>query len=119
MSIDPRLLHGGLDADVDIDSPTVDNESAFLPDLAPEPGPSKLTLKIPSLKALREAKKSGLRTGISSPMSSNKTPRPQKLKPLKDILMGLITKIKKCVYLVAFDLRMSGRNDNLLMHVCM
>ena len=95
MSIDPRLLHGGLDADVDIDSPVDDNESDQQAELSPAPGPSKLTLKIPSLKALREAKKSGSRSGISSPINSSKAPRPQKLKPLKEVLMGLITKIKK------------------------
>ncbi|VDB98086.1 unnamed protein product [Peniophora sp. CBMAI 1063] len=95
MSIDPRLLHGGLDADVDIDSPVAENDLNLHTESAPEPGPSKLTLKIPSLKALREAKKSGSRSGIGSPINSSKAPRPQKLKPLKEVLMGLITKIKK------------------------
>ena len=99
MSIDPRLLHGGPDADVDIDSPVVEDDSTTHMEPAPEPGPSKLTLKIPSLKALREAKKSGSRLGFGSPINSNKAPRPQKLKPLKEVLMGLITKIKKCALL--------------------
>ena len=99
MSIDPRLLHGGPDADVDIDSPVVEDDSNTHMEPAPEPGPSKLTLKIPSLKALREAKKSGSRSGFGSPINSNKAPRPQKLKPLKEVLMGLITKIKKCALL--------------------
>ncbi len=57
---------------------------------------SGLTLVLPSLKALKElnAKKR------SSPLLESTTPvkkvsRPVKLKPLKEVLTSLITKIKK------------------------
>ncbi|THH15407.1 hypothetical protein EW146_g5058 [Bondarzewia mesenterica] len=56
------------------------------------PSSSGLTLVIPSLKALKELKKKGK---TLEDVDVKKTPRPIKLKPLKEVLTTLITKIKK------------------------
>ncbi len=58
---------------------------------------SGLTLVLPSLKALKElnAKKKSSPLLESTPVKKNT--RPIKLKPLKEVLTSLITKIKKWV----------------------
>ncbi|KAA1473276.1 hypothetical protein DENSPDRAFT_267040 [Dentipellis sp. KUC8613] len=59
-----------------------------------QPGSSSsgLTLVIPSLKALKAKQLQAL---SEEPPSAKKTPRPVKLKPLREVLSSLITKIKK------------------------
>ena len=62
------------------------------------PPSTKLKLTIPSLKTLREradSVKSKQSPVIETPLSSKKQ-RPPKLKPLKEVLAVLISKIKKC-----------------------
>ncbi|KAG1719558.1 uncharacterized protein EDB91DRAFT_1180441 [Suillus paluster] len=61
--------------------------------------PSRITLVLPSLKAIKAAKlgkKSNLKNfGSMQDAEAKKAPRPMKLKPLKEVLMKLITQLKK------------------------
>ncbi|KAI0067475.1 hypothetical protein BV25DRAFT_1819823 [Artomyces pyxidatus] len=60
------------------------------------PSSSGLTLVLPSLKALQELKaKKQKGSPLSQESAVKKIPRPVKLKPLKEVLTSLITKIKK------------------------
>jgi bromodomain-containing protein 7/9 len=81
-TVDPRLLQAGPSS-----PPT------------PTPVPTKLKLTIPSLKALRERADStkGKPSPIIESPVSKRPPRPPKLKPLKEVLAIVISKIKKCV----------------------
>jgi bromodomain-containing protein 7 len=56
---------------------------------------SGLTLVLPSLKALKELKAKKRYSPLLEPTPVKKVPRPIKLKPLKEVLTSLITKIKK------------------------
>jgi len=59
------------------------------------PSSSGLTLVLPSLKALKELNAKKKNSPLLEPTSMKKNPRPIKLKPLKEVLTSLITKIKK------------------------
>jgi bromodomain-containing protein 7 len=59
------------------------------------PSSSGLTLVLPSLKALKELKAKKRNSPLLEPTSVKKVPRPIKLKPLKEVLTSLISKIKK------------------------
>ncbi|KAI9440279.1 hypothetical protein F5148DRAFT_1258736 [Russula earlei] len=60
------------------------------------PSSSGLTLVLPSLKALKELNaKNKNSSPLLEPTAVKKNPRPIKLKPLKEVLRSLITKIKK------------------------
>jgi bromodomain-containing protein 7/9 len=65
--------------------------------LANRAGPSSsgLTLVLPSLKALKELNAKKRNSPLLEPTPVKKTIRPIKLKPLKEVLTLLITKIKK------------------------
>ncbi|KAF8265875.1 hypothetical protein EI94DRAFT_1587444 [Lactarius quietus] len=59
------------------------------------PGSSGLTLVLPSLKALKELNAKKGKSPVLEPTQVKKVPRPIKLKPLKEVLTTLISKIKK------------------------
>ncbi|KAI0313522.1 hypothetical protein OF83DRAFT_1141054 [Amylostereum chailletii] len=59
------------------------------------PSSSGLTLVIPSLKALKDKAKKARSSPVLADAGVKKTPRPLKLKPLKEVLTPLIAKIKK------------------------
>lgn len=65
--------------------------------LANRAGPSSsgLTLVLPSLKALKELNAKKKNSPLLETTPVKKAPRPVKLKPLKEVLMSLISKIKK------------------------
>ena len=76
-----------------------DNDSPSNHSLS-QPGPSSsgLRLLIPPLKALKELNsKKGRNSPLLEDAGVKKIPRPIKLKPLKEVLTTLITKIKKSV----------------------
>jgi bromodomain-containing protein 7/9 len=54
-----------------------------------------LTLVLPSLKALKELNAKKRNSPLPEPTPVKKATRPIKLKPLKEVLTSLITKIKK------------------------
>ena len=56
---------------------------------------SGLTLVLPSLKALKELNAKKKSSPLLEPTPVKKNARPVKLKPLKEVLTSLITKIKK------------------------
>jgi hypothetical protein len=56
---------------------------------------SGLTLVLPSLKALKELNAKKKSSPLLEPTPVKKNTRPVKLKPLKEVLTPLITKIKK------------------------
>jgi bromodomain-containing protein 7 len=62
------------------------------------PSSSGLTLVLPSLKALKELNAKKKSSPLLEPTPVKKNTRPVKLKPLKEVLTSLITKIKKCAY---------------------
>ncbi|KAI0298221.1 hypothetical protein BC826DRAFT_1103155 [Russula brevipes] len=59
------------------------------------PSSSGLTLVLPSLKALKQLNAKKKNSPLLEPTPVKKAPRPVKLKPLKEVLTSLITKIKK------------------------
>jgi bromodomain-containing protein 7 len=59
------------------------------------PGSSGLTLVLPSLKVLKELNAKKRNSLVLEPTPVKKATRPIKLKPLKEVLTPLITKIKK------------------------
>ncbi|KAI0263548.1 hypothetical protein BC834DRAFT_971243 [Gloeopeniophorella convolvens] len=59
------------------------------------PSSSGLTLVLPSLKAIKELNAKKRNSPLLEPVGVKKIPRPIKLKPLKEVLTPLITKIKK------------------------
>ena len=56
---------------------------------------SGLTLVLPSLKALKELNAKKRNSPVLEPTTVKRASRPIKLKPLKEVLTSLITKIKK------------------------
>jgi bromodomain-containing protein 7/9 len=56
---------------------------------------SGLTLVLPSLKALKELKAKTRNSPILESTPVKRASRPIKLKPLKEVLTSLVTKIKK------------------------
>lgn len=62
----------------------------------PNRSSSGLTLVLPPLSALK-AQKSKKKLKLTYEEPVKKTPRPLKLKPLKEVLSKLISQIKKCV----------------------
>ena len=56
---------------------------------------SGLTLVLPSLKALKELNAKKRNSSVLEPTTVKRASRPIKLKPLKEVLTSLITKIKK------------------------
>ena len=91
-----------MDENVESSNPQLESPKIYIP----KPTGSGLTLVIPSLKSL---KASNSQTTITKPKHSvshassiypddaqeKKTPRPTKLKPLKEVLTKLITQIKR------------------------
>jgi bromodomain-containing protein 7/9 len=59
------------------------------------PSSSGLTLVLPSLKALKELNAKKRNSPLLEPTPVKKVTRPVKLKPLKEVLTSLISKIKK------------------------
>jgi bromodomain-containing protein 7 len=59
------------------------------------PSSSGLTLVLPSLKALKELNAKKRISPLLESTAVQKAPRPIKLKPLKEVLTSLISKIKK------------------------
>ncbi len=59
------------------------------------PSSSGLTLVLPSLKALKELNAKKRNSPLLEQTPIKKVPRPVKLKPLKEVLTSLISKIKK------------------------
>jgi hypothetical protein len=62
------------------------------------PSSSGLTLVLPSLKAIKELNAKKKSSPLLEPTPVKKNTRPVKLKPLKEVLTSLITKIKKYAY---------------------